>query len=182
GCQMALANPIFAGVLSFVGVTAYRVGVEQRQARALQVALASVIPPSVAHEIGRNPQRVRMGGEKRTISVLFTDLKGFTTFSESVEPEVLSRVITEYLDAMTAVVFELGGTVDKFVGDAVMAFWNAPLDDPDHARHACQAALEMQAELARLSDAWQARGLARQQMRIGINTGAASVGNMGSSR
>jgi adenylate cyclase len=136
----------------------------------------------VAHEIGRNPDRVRMGGERRMISVLFTDLKGFTSFSETLEPEVLSHVITEYLDAMTAVVFELGGTVDKFVGDAVMALWNAPLDDPDHARHACQAAIEMQAALSRLSDRWEAAGLARQQMRIGINTGPASVGNMGSSR
>jgi adenylate cyclase len=182
GQQFALATPIVGGVLTFTGATAYRVGVESRQARALQTALASVIPPSVAHEIARNPDRVHMGGERRIISVLFTDLKGFTSFSETVEPEVLSRVITEYLDAMTAVVFELGGTLDKFIGDAVMAFWNAPLDDPDHARHACQAAIEMQAALFRLSDRWQAAGLARQHMRIGINTGPASVGNMGSSR
>jgi adenylate cyclase len=95
---------------------------------------------------------------------------------------VLSHVITEYLDAMTAVVFEFEGTLDKFIGDAVMAFWNAPVDDPDHAKHACQAAVRMQQELARLSDRWQAAGLARQRMRIGINTGPASVGNMGSSK
>ena len=88
---------------------------------------------------------MRLGGERRTISVLFTDLKGFTSFSETLEPETLSRVLAEYLDAMTSVVFEFGGTLDKFVGDAVMAFWNAPLDDPDHAWHACQAAIEMQA-------------------------------------
>src|SRR5262249_42191404 len=93
-----------------------------------------------------------------------------------------SHVITEYLDAMTSVVFELGGTVDKFVGDAVMAFWNAPLDDPDHAIHACQAAVEMQAALRRLSDGWQEAGLPRQSMGIGIKTGPVSVGNMGSSR
>ena len=182
GQQFALGTPLLGGVLTFVGATAYRVIVEQRQSRALQTALASVIPPSVAQEIGRNPDRVRMGGERRVISVLFTDLKGFTSFSETVEPEVLSRVITEYLDAMTAVVFEYGGTLDKFVGDAVMAIWNAPLDDPDHARHACEAAIEMQAALARLSDRWEAAGLPRQSMRIGINTGPASVGNMGSSR
>jgi adenylate cyclase len=182
GIQLALATPAFAGVLTFVGSTAYRVAIEQRQSRALQTALASVIPPGVAHEIARNPERVQMGGERRDMTVLFTDLKGFTSFSESVEPEVLSRVITEYLDAMTNVVFELGGTLDKFIGDAVMAFWNAPLDDPQHAWHACQAAIEMQAALGRLSDRWEAEGLPRQQMRIGINTGPASVGNMGSSR
>jgi adenylate cyclase len=182
GLQVSLATPILAGALTFAGGTAYRVGIEQRQSRALQAALASVIPPSVAQEISRNPDRVRLGGERRTISVLFTDLKGFTSFSETVEPEVLSRLMTEYLDAMTSIVFQYGGTVDKFVGDAVMAFWNAPLDDPDHAWHACQAAIDMQAEIGRLSDRWEAEGLARQQMRIGINTGPASVGNMGSTR
>jgi adenylate cyclase len=182
GLQLALATPVFAGTLTFIGGTAYRVTIEQRQARALQTALASVIPPGVAQEIARNPDRVRMGGERRILSILFTDLRGFTSFSETVEPEVLSRIITEYLDAMTSVVFDLGGTVDKFVGDAVMAFWNAPLDDPEHAWHACQAALEMQAALSRLSDRWEAEGLPRQGMRIGINTGLASVGNMGSSR
>lgn len=182
GTQAALANPLLGGFLAFVAVVAYRVIVEQRQARALQGALASVIPASVAQEIARDPDRVRLGGERRTISVLFSDLKGFTTFSETVEPEVLSQVITEYLDGMTAVVFRHGGTVDKFIGDAVMAFWNAPLDDPDHARHACEAALDMQAALRDLGDQWQARGLPRQRMRIGVNTGPVSVGNMGTTQ
>lgn len=182
GTQLPLVNPIVAAILAFMSITAYRVLVEQRQARALQGALASVIPPTVAHEIARDPERVKMGGERRTISVLFTDLKGFTTFSESVSPELLSRVITEYLDAMTAVIFAHGGTVDKFIGDAVMAFWNAPLDVPDHASRACAAALEMQATLARLGDKWEAEGLPRQYMRIGINTGPVSVGNMGTTQ
>jgi adenylate cyclase len=179
---MALVTPLLSGLLSYVAVTAYRVAIEQRQARALQGALASVIPPAVALEIARDPDRVRMGGERRVISVLFTDLKGFTTFSESVSPEVLSRVITQYLDAMTAVIFRYGGTVDKFIGDAVMAFWNAPLNDPDHARHACLAAMEMQSALRRLGDEWEAEGLPRQYMRVGINTGLVSVGNMGTSQ
>jgi adenylate cyclase len=158
---------------------AYRVTLEQRQARGLLAALASVIPPAVAGEIARDPDRVRLGGERRIITVLFADLKGFTSFSETVEPEILNRVITEFLEAMTQVVFRHGGTVDKFIGDAVMALWNAPLDDPEHARNACAAALEMQATLSVLSDRWQRDGLPRQAMRIGINTGPASVGNMG---
>jgi adenylate cyclase len=182
GTQAALATPLLAGALTFVGGTAYRVGIEQRQARALQSALASVIPESVAQEIARHPQQVQLGGERRTISVLFTDLKGFTSFSETLDPQVLSRVLAEYLDAMSSVVFQFGGTLDKFIGDAVMAFWNAPLDDAEHAWHACQAALEMQAMVGRLSDRWEAEGLSRQQMRIGIHTGPASVGNMGSTR
>jgi adenylate cyclase len=182
GLQLALATPVFAAVVTFAGSTAYRVGVEQRQARALQSALASVIPPGVAQEIARNPERLRIGGERRTLTVMFTDLRDFTGFSETLEPQVLSRVLTEYLDTMSSVVFQFGGTLDKFVGDAVMAFWNAPLDDVEHARHACEAALAMQAELSRLSDAWQVEGLPRQFMRVGIHTGPASVGNMGSTR
>jgi adenylate cyclase len=182
GLQLALATPMLAAVVTFAGSTVYRVGVEQRQARALQSALASVIPPDVAHEIARNPQRLQIGGERRTLTVMFTDLRDFTGFSETLEPQVLSRVLTEYLDAMTSVVFRFGGTLDKFVGDAVMAFWNAPLDDPEHARHACEAALAMQAELSRLSEAWQTQDLPRQSMRVGIHTGPASVGNMGSTR
>ena len=181
GLQLPLATPLAAGGLTFAAITAYRVGIEQRHGRSLVRALASVTPPSVAHEIARDPDRVRMGGERRTLTVLFTDLKGFTSFSESVAPELLSRVITEYLQAMTRVVFQHQGTVDKFIGDAVMAFWNAPLDDPDHALHACEAALDMQAALAALGDRWEAEGLPRQRMRIGVHTGTASVGNMGTS-
>lgn len=182
GLQVSIAYPVASGLVAFLGVVAFRVAIEQRHARALQTALASVIPPGVAHEIGRDPDRVRMGGERRTLTVLFTDLRGFTTFSEVVEPEVLGSVISRYLDAMTSVVFRHGGTLDKFIGDAVMAMWNAPLDDPEHAQRACSAALEMQATLEQLNDEWQAQGLPRQYMRIGINTGPASVGNMGSPR
>jgi adenylate cyclase len=182
GLQLALATPVLGVGLTFVGSTTYRVAVEQRQVRSLQTALASVIPPDVARAIARNPARLHLGGERREITVLFADLRGFTTFAEGVEPEVLSHVMTEYLDAMTGVIFAHGGTLDKFIGDAVMAFWNAPLDDADHARHAAVAAIEMQMALAQLGDHWQARGLRRQRMRIGIHTGPASVGNMGSSR
>jgi adenylate cyclase len=182
GVQLPLANPVLGGVLAFMGVVAWRVAVEQHQARALQRALAAVIPPGVAQQIARAPERVRLGGERRTLTLLFTDLKGFTSFSETVDAEVVSRIVSEYLAAMTTVVFDHGGTLDKFVGDAVMAFWNAPLDDVEHARHACAAALAMQAALGELNRAWLTQGLPAQQMRIGINTGPASVGNMGTPR
>jgi adenylate cyclase len=179
GLLLPVTSPVIAGIVPLVGMLAYRVTLEQRRARGLLAALASVIPPTVAREIARDPDRVRLGGERRIITVLFADLKGFTSFSESVEPEILNRVITEFLEAMTQVIFRHGGTVDKFIGDAVMALWNAPLDDPEHARHACEAALEMQSTLSALSVQWQRDGLPRQSMRIGINTGPASVGNMG---
>jgi adenylate cyclase len=182
GWQLPLANPLGGAVLAFGAVTVYRVVVEERQARALQTALASVIPASVAQEIAREPERVRIGGERRVVSVLFSDVVGFTGFSETIEPELLTRIMAEYLEAMTAAVFRHRGTLDKFIGDAIMALWNAPLDDPHHARAACEAALDMQTELRRLCDAWAAQGLARHRMRVGIHTGPASVGNMGTTR
>ncbi len=182
GLQLPLANPMLGGVTAFIGTIAWRVAFEQRQARALQKALASVIPPSVAQEIARAPQRVKLGGERRTITLLFTDLADFTTYSESVPAETVSRMVSDYLAAMTQVVFDYGGTVDKFVGDEVMALWNAPLDDPAHARHACEAALTMQSALARLNEAWHEHGIAPQRMRIGIHTGVVSVGNMGTAQ
>lgn len=173
--------PIMGTAMAFASLMVYRVLFEQREQRAIRTIFAQYVPPAVVQEIVRSPEAIKLGGERRTITVLFTDLRGFTNFSESVEPEVLSAVISEYLNAMTRVVFKYDGTVDKYIGDAVMAFWNAPQSQPQHARLACLAALEMQGELARLSDQWQRRGLPRQQMRIGINTGPVSVGNMGSS-
>src|SRR5262249_19867677 len=91
GLQLALATPLLAAAATFAGSTAYRVAIEQRQARALQSALAAAIPPGVAQEIARNPQRVRIGGERRVLTIVFTDIKGFTSFSETIEPEVLGR-------------------------------------------------------------------------------------------
>ncbi|HEY3057661.1 MAG TPA: adenylate/guanylate cyclase domain-containing protein [Chloroflexota bacterium] len=179
GLQLPLANPVLGGALAFTGVVVWRVAIEQRQARALQRALASVIPPGVAQEIARAPERVHLGGERRTLTLLFTDLKGFTSFSETIEAELVSRIVTEYLAEMTSVVFDHGGTVDKFIGDSVMAFWNAPLDDAEHARHACESALEMQRALQALNARWTEQGMMTQRMRIGINTGPVSVGNMG---
>lgn len=181
GLILNVIYPILSMGVAFSAVILYRVLFEQRQQRALQAAFAQYVPPAVALEIARNPDAVKLGGDRRVITVLFTDLKGFTTFSEAVEPEILSQVIGEYLNTMTHVVFEHEGTVDKYIGDAVMAFWNAPQTQADHARRACLAALQMQRELAKLGEQWQARGLPRQYMRIGINTGPVSVGNMGSS-
>jgi adenylate cyclase len=182
GLQLPLANPVLGGVLAFVGAIAWRVGMEQRQARGLQRALASVIPPGVAQQIARTPERVRLGGERRTLTLLFTDLKGFTSFSETVDAETVSSMVSDYLMAMSAIVIEQNGTVDKFIGDSVMAFWNAPLDDPEHAQHACAAAVAMQRALTTLNGRWAERGIAAQQMRIGVHTGPASVGNMGTRR
>jgi adenylate cyclase len=127
-----------------------------------------------------HPERLVLGGERRELTVMFTDLAGFTSIAEGMAPEEVAGILNEHLTRMTRVVLAHGGTIDKFIGDAVMAFWGAPLDDPGHARHAVEAAIEMQAEMER----WrrEAAGTIPEgiAMRVGINTGAVVVGNLGS--
>ncbi|MEW6431909.1 MAG: adenylate/guanylate cyclase domain-containing protein [Myxococcota bacterium] len=126
-----------------------------------------------------NPERLNQG-EKREMTVLFSDIRGFTSLSERLSPEVLAAFINEYLSPMTRIVFEEKGTLDKYIGDAVMAFWNAPLDQPDHALRACRAALAMLARLDELKAGWKAKGYPELEIGIGVNSGPMVVGNMGS--
>jgi len=115
------------------------------------------------------------------ITVMFSDVRGFTTISEKLDAQDLAALLNEYLTGMTRIVFERGGTLDKYIGDAVMAFWGAPIEQSDHAANACRAAIEMMARLEPLQRKWQAEGKPRVDIGIGLNTGSASVGNMGSS-
>ncbi len=126
-----------------------------------------------------NPDRLNKG-EKREMTVLFSDIRGFTTLSERMSPEVLANFINAYLSPMTAIVFEEKGTLDKYIGDALMAFWNAPLDQPDHALRACRCAVKMLEKLDALKKEWRAQGFPELEIGIGINTGTMVVGNMGS--
>jgi adenylate cyclase len=129
-----------------------------------------------------DPRRLALGGELREITIMFTDLAGFTRISEKMAPDAVSRVLSEHFTAMTDIILAHGGTVIQFIGDAIMAFWGAPLDDPDHRLHAVQAAVGMQRGMAKLRNELAARGLPELHMRIGLNTGTAVVGNMGSQR
>jgi adenylate cyclase len=126
-----------------------------------------------------NPDRLNRG-EKREMTVLFSDIRGFTTLSERMSPEALAVFINEYLSPMTQIVFDEKGTLDKYIGDALMAFWNAPIDQPDHALRACRAALAMLRRLDELKVGWRARGYPELEIGIGVNTGTMVVGNMGS--
>lgn len=126
-----------------------------------------------------NPDRLNKG-EKRDMTVLFSDIRGFTTLSERMSPEALAAFINEYLSPMTAIVFEEKGTLDKYIGDALMAFWNAPLDQADHALRACRAAVKMLETLDELKKAWRDKGYPELEIGIGINSGPMVVGNMGS--
>lgn len=153
---------------------------EGRQKRFIKHAFKQYLSPSVIEQLIQSPERLKLGGERRTLSIFFSDLEGFTSISEGLAPEELTALLNDYLSAMTDIVQEEGGTVDKYEGDAIIAFWNAPLEVPEHATRAVRAALRCQAKLASLRIGFRKRIRKDMFMRIGINTGTAVVGNLGS--
>jgi adenylate cyclase len=142
--------------------------------------MARYLSPSVSQWVLKDPERLHLGGETREMTVLFCDLRGFTTLAHAMEAHALVALLNEFMTAMTQVIFKHDGVLDKYIGDAIMAFWNAPMDQPDHARRACAAALEMVDTLRELHADWERRGVPKLELGIGINTGAMVVGNMGS--
>jgi adenylate cyclase len=140
------------------------------------------LDPGMVKKLQKDPSLLKLGGEKKDMTFLFCDIRGFTPISEKYkgDPEGLTKLINRFLTRMTNVILENGGTIDKFMGDCIMAFWNAPIEDPDHEQHAVQAAIDMQKELLKLNQQLAAEGLPTIAIGIGINTGEALVGNMGS--
>jgi adenylate cyclase len=172
GASMALA--LFAG-------TAYRYFVEDRQKRVVQKLFGRYVSKDVYDQLLEHPERAELGGARRDMTVLFSDIRGFTTVTEKGNPEELVAQLNEYFSRMVAIVFRHRGTVDKFVGDMVMALFGAPLDDEAHAEHAVQAAVEMVRELGELNRAWAAAGRPTLDIGIGVNSGEMIAGNIGSS-
>jgi adenylate cyclase len=129
-----------------------------------------------------HPERLVLGGQRRDLTIMFTDIAEFTNLSEQLSPEQVSHLLNTHLSAMTDIIMKYGGTVDKFIGDAIMAFWNAPLDDEEHAMHACQAARDMMGAMQTLREQFVQEGLPVVHMRVGMHSGAAVVGNMGSDK
>jgi len=128
----------------------------------------------------KDPSKLKLGGDKKHLSVLFSDIRGFTTVSESLTPEELVHLLNEYLTAMTDIVFKYDGLLDKYMGDAIMAVYGAPLDQPDHAERACRTALDMMEQLKILQKKWESEGKPVLNIGIGVNSGDMVVGNMGS--
>jgi adenylate cyclase len=157
---------------------------EMRARRVIERAFSRYLAPEMVDRLARDPAALRLGGERRTLSVLFADVRGFTTLSETMrdEPERLTALLVRLLDPLSEAVLAHGGTIDKYIGDCVMAFWNAPLADADHARHAVAAALAMAAAVERLNGELATEGLPPFAIGVGINTGECVVGNMGSRR
>ncbi len=180
GRLLGVVHPTFGIIGTFAGVVAYRAMIEQATQRTYRRVMAQYLSPQVMQEVLRDPEQLRLGGERREMTVLFSDIRGFTSMAEPMEPQVLVQFLNEYLTAMTDVIFAHGGTVDKYMGDAIMAFWGAPTPQPDHALRACRAALNMQAELSRLRPVWAQAGLPAIHIGVGLSTGPMSVGNMGS--
>jgi len=155
--------------------------VESRGKRQLTGLFGQYVPPELVDEMAKDPTQISMEGVSREMTVLFSDARGFTTISEGLDPKELTQLMNEYLSPMTFVIQKHRGTIDKYMGDAIMAFWGAPLPDPDHARHALQAALGMIEELKVLQTAFVAKGWPPIKIGVGLNTGTMTVGNMGSS-
>lgn len=153
---------------------------ERRQRIAIRKAFQHYVPPDVVAEMIRHPELLKLGGTRRRITIVFTDLKGFTTISESLAPEVVAKIMNDHFTEMTRIIHRHGGTVVQFIGDAIMAFWGAPLDDPEQAFNAVSAAVEMQGTMGLMRRQMISQGFPEIRMRIGIHSGEAIVGNMGS--
>lgn len=153
----------------------------ERKRREIRNVFARYLSPAVLRTVLSRPEDVRLGGQRVEATVLFSDLAGFTGLAEKLEPEAVGRVLNLYFTEMTRILFAHKGTIDKFIGDSVMAFWGTPLADEEHAANACRAALAMQARMETLREEMKRRGLPELRMRIGIHTGEVIVGNFGSS-
>ena len=175
-----MAAPLTAVLGLYALNTAWGFFAEARAKRQITRLFGQYVPPELADEMSRDPARYSLAGQSREMSVLFSDIRGFTDFSEKLPPAELAEVLNAYLSTMTTLVQQQRGTIDKYIGDAIMAFWNAPVDMNDHATRAVDTALAMQAALPKLNQEFAARGWPHVKIGVGVNTGRMSVGNMGS--
>lgn len=177
---MPVANSLLMIVAVFALNMSFGYFLESRTKRQITGLFGQYVPSELVDEMSKNPASVSMRGESREMSILFSDVRGFTSISEGLEPKELSLLMNEFLSPLSRVVYKHRGTIDKYMGDCIMAFWGAPLNDAQHARHAILAGLEMQAKLDELRPQFLARGWPEIKVGVGVNTGQVSVGNMGS--
>ena len=173
------AGAMMTGALIYLSQGVFEFFVEQRQRRELRNAFSMYVSPAVVDEVIAHPERLKLGGERREITILFTDLAGFTTISERLEPEQVASIVNRHLSGMTETILEHSGTLDKFIGDGLMAFWGAPLADSRQSEDAVLAAIAMQQKMETMgAEIFEETG-AQLKMRVGINRGMCIVGNMG---
>lgn len=175
-----ITYPAFLLVLLFISTTVVQYFLTDREKRHIKSAFQHYVPAKVVDQISENFEKLKLGGEKRELSVLFSDIRGFTSISETLQPEDLVRLLNTYLTRMTNQVFKHDGLLDKYIGDAIMAVYGAPIHRPDHALLACHTAIDMMRELRELQTEWRQDKRPAIDIGIGINTGPMIVGNMGS--
>lgn len=170
------ASPALAAALTFISVVVYRVFTEERDKKAIRATFGKYLSPKVVEQLANDPPE--LGGTDKELTVFFSDIRGFTTLSENMTPQELVNHLNEYLTAMTDLALDYGGTLDKYMGDAIMCFWGAPIPQPDHAVLACKCALKQMQVLKKLNESWpEAKHI---DIGIGLNSGIMTVGNMGS--
>jgi class 3 adenylate cyclase/uncharacterized membrane protein SpoIIM required for sporulation len=155
---------------------------EEKQKMQIKGAFQQYVSPAIIDEIMKHPEKLKLGGEKKEMTIFFSDIRDFSTISEKLGPEQLVHVLNQYLSKMTDIILKNKGVVDKYIGDAIMAFWNAPLDVQNHEEIACQSSLEMIESLGILKKQWHDEKIPEINIGIGMNTGEAVVGNMGSAQ
>ena len=181
GYVLPAAGAMVGVVIALLGGAVVNFVLEGRQKMFIKGAFKHYLSAEVIEQIMRDPASLKLGGERRELTIFFSDLQGFSTISERLGPEDLTKLLNDYLSDMTDIILEEGGTLDKYEGDAIIAFWNAPLHQPDHAVRAVRASVRCQQKLAERRAEFEQRTGAVLKMRIGLNTGPVVVGNMGSS-
>ena len=169
-------------LLIFTGFIGFRILTEEENVKFIRNTFSKFVSQDVVEELLANPDAISLGGSKKEVTVFFSDVRGFTTISEKLGPEELVKLLNDYLSEMTELIIDYRGTIDKYMGDAIMAFWGAPAHNDDHAYHTCVAAIANIKALMELRDKWAETNVTQLDIGIGINTGQAVVGNMGSSR
>ncbi len=179
---LPLAGPLAALVSGYGVALADRVGVEQLEKWQARSMLSRYLPPDIVKEMLKNPVDAQLGSKRAELSVLFSDIRGFTSLSEKLDPEVVVNLLNQYLTVMTEIIFRHGGTVDKFEGDGILVFFGAPQYHENHPEQAVRTAIEMRDRLDELQDLWQERSDEPLRIGVAIHTGEVMVGNIGSSR
>ncbi len=180
GVLVNLTYPSLQILATFISITSYNYFYQSRQSQFIQGAFGQYLSPEVINRLLKDPNLLKLGGIERRMTAYFSDIAGFSSFSEQFTPNDLVEFLNEYLTAMSDIVIHHNGTIDKYEGDAIIAFYGAPIEYPDHALKACIAALDMNKRVAEMREAWRAQGKPDLYVRMGINTGSMVVGNMGS--
>jgi adenylate cyclase len=181
-----LIYPLTTFLTCYLGLNVYRFIFADKQKRQIRQAFSKYLDPNVVEDVVDDPEKLRLGGVKQDLTVLFSDIRGFTSISERLSPEALVRLLNDYLTEMTGIVMARRGLLDKYIGDAVMAVFGAPRHYPDHARMGCLVALEMIERLEKLNDKWMVQDWGKTgpppplKIGVGVNTGPMVAGNMGS--